>query len=209
MPSPTYYTEVAMTRRELLSLGPLAVVAGCSSAPEPKAQKKAPEPVTGLHALYGMYTHARLWAQDLQVVMLTSIAIAEVKSERGKAAAWQAVLSSASLDKKRTYTMSVFDASPSLREGIFADAPTAITSDTRPFLLAGAKIDTDQAWETALKHGEEFDKKFPGQVISFILELSRSINEPIWRVIWGDNPAGSSLVVVVNASTGQYVQTMH
>jgi hypothetical protein len=156
-----------------------------------------------------MYTHARLWAQDLQVVMLSSIAITEVKAERGKAAAWQAVFASAALGQKRTYTTSVFDASPSLREGIFADAPTAITSDTRPFLLAGAKIDTDQAWETALEHGAEFDKKFPGQVISFILELSRSTNEPIWRVIWGDNPAGSSLVVVIDASTGQYVQSIH
>jgi len=193
----------------MLSLGPMLALAGCSSAPEPKAAKKPPEPVTGLHALYGMYTHARLWAQDLQVVMLTSIAITDVKAERGKAAAWQTVLASPSLGQKRTYTTSVFDASPSLREGIFADAPTAITSDTRPFLLAGAKIDTDQAWETAFKHGEEFDKKFPGQTISFILELSRSINEPIWRVIWGDNPAGSSLVVVIDASTGQYVQTMH
>ena len=198
-----------MTRRDLICLGPLAALAGCSSAPEPKAAKKPPEPVTGLHALYGMYTHARLWAQDLQVVMLTSIAIAEVKSERGKAAAWQAVFSSASLGQKRTYTTSVFDASPSLREGIFADAPTAITSDTRPFLIAAAKVDTDQAWDTALKHGEEFDKKFPGQVISFILELGRSINDPVWRVIWGDNPAGSSLVILVDASSGQYYQTLH
>lgn len=198
-----------MSRRRLLALSPLAAIAACSSPPEPKPVPKEPEPVTGLHALYGMYTHARPWAQDLQVVSLTSIAVSQVKSVRGKAAAWQAVFASPSLGRKRAYTSSVFDAGTSLRSGIFADAPVALTADTRPFILAGARIDTDQAWETALKHGGAFEKKFPGMTISFILELSRTINQPVWRVIWGEDPAGSSLSIVVSADNGQYLQTLH
>ncbi len=193
----------------MLAIGPAAALAACSGTPESKPAPKVPEPVTGLHALYGMYTYARPWAQDLQVVSLTSIAVSQVVAVRGKAAAWQAVFASATLGRKRTYTTSVFDASPSLRSGIFADAPTALTSDTRPFVLAGARIDTDQAWETALKHGEAYEKKFPGMTISFILELSRSINQPVWRVIWGADPAGSSLYIVVSADNGQYLQTLH
>jgi hypothetical protein len=201
--------KTEFSRRRLLSLVPAAALAACSSAPEPKPAPKAVEPVTGLHALYGMYTYARTWAQDLQVVSLTSIAISQVPAVRGKAPAWQAVFSSATRGQKRTYTSSVFDASASLRSGIFADAPTALSADTRPFVLAGARIDTDQAWETALKHGEAFEKKFPGMIISFILELSRATNQPVWRVIWGADPAGSSLSIVVNADNGEYLQTLH
>jgi hypothetical protein len=201
-------TLITMTRRELIAIGPVLAVAGCSSAPEPKVEVKPPEPVTGLHALYGMYTYARTWAQDLQVVSCVSIAITQVKAVPGKAAAWQATFASPSLGQKRTYTSSVFDASPSLRSGIFADGATALTTDTRPFVLAGARTDTDQAWETALKHGEAFNTKNPGMIISFILELSRTRNEPVWRVIWGENPAASSLAIVIDAATGEYVQTL-
>ena len=202
------YTGEVMTRRDLFVICPTLAVTGCSSGPEPAVEKKPVEPVTGLHALYGMYTHARTWAQDLQVVSCVSINITQVAAVRGKAAAWQAVLASPSLGQKRTYTSSVFDASTSLRQGIFADGPTALTADTRPFVLAGARNDTDQAWETALKHGEAFDKKNPGMTISFILELGRSRNAPVWRVIWGENAAASSLQIVIDASTGEYAQTL-
>jgi hypothetical protein len=195
-----------MTRRDIIALAPLVALTGCSSAPQPKVEKKPVEPVTGLHALYGMYTHARTWAQDLQVVSQRSIAISQVKAIPGKAAAWQAVFASPSLGRQRTYTSSVYDASTSLREGIFEDAATAMASDARPFLLAGARVDTDQAWETALKHGQDYAQKNPDMTISFILELSRRINEPVWRVIWGESPASSALAVVIDASTGQYLQ---
>jgi hypothetical protein len=199
------YTDNTMTRRDILALGPLVALTGCG--PEPKVEKKAAEPVTGLHALYGMYTNARTWAQDLMVVNLRSIAITQVPAVPGKAAAWQAVFSSQSLGKQRTYTSSVYDASTSLREGIFADAPMALASDAKPFLIAGARTDTDQAWETALKHGEDYAKKNPGMTISFILELSRKMNEPVWRVIWGESPASSALSILIDAGSGQYLQT--
>jgi hypothetical protein len=193
----------------LLALSPIVAMTGCSSTPAPVVEKKPPEPVTGLHALYGTYQQARQWAPDVMVVGLQSIALSQIKAQPGKAAAWQATFSSQSLSQKRAYTFSVFDASPSLRQGIFPDGPTALSSDTRPFVIAGARIDTDQAWETALKHGEEFSKKYPDMPISYTLELSRTINEPVWRVIWGENASSSSFSVVVDASTGLYVQTLH
>jgi hypothetical protein len=184
-------------------------LAGCSTAPEPKAEKKAPEPVTGLHALYGMYTHARTWAQDLQVISLRSIAVSQVKSEPGKAAAWQAVFASPALGQQRTYTSCVADVSPSLRQGIFMDPATPLASDSRPFLLAAAKIDTDQAWETALKHDEGFTGKNPGITISFVMQLSRRMAEPVWQVVWGESATSSPLSMLVDAGTGQYLQVVH
>ena len=187
----------------------LTLLTGCASAPEPKAEKKPAEPVTGLHALYAMYGQARQWSQDLQVVSCQSIDITQVKREPGKAAAWQAIFASPSLGQKRAYTFSVIDATTSLRQGIFPDSPVSMGSDTRPFLLAGARTDTDQAWETALKHGEEFAKKYPDLPISFTLGLSRTTNSPVWRVIWGESATSSSFSVVIDATTGQYDQTLH
>jgi hypothetical protein len=156
-----------------------------------------------------MYQQARQWSPDLLVVSCRSIAIAQVKAQPGKAGAWQGIFASQSLQRKRAYTFSVADAGTSLRQGIFPDAPTAMTSDTRPFLLAGARTDTDAAWETALKHGKEFSAKYPNIPISFTLELSRQMNEPVWRVIWGESETSSSFSIVVDASTGAYVQTLH
>ncbi len=203
------YTEIAMTRRSLIVVGSLSVLTGCASAPEPKVEKKPPEPVTGLHALYAAYAQARSWAQDLQVVSCQSIDVSQVKREPGKAAAWQSVFASPSLGQKRAYTFSVFDASTSLRQGVYPDSAMAMGSDTRPFVLAGARTDTDQAWETALKHGQEFAKAHPDMPISFTLELSRITNSPVWRVIWGESATSSPLSVVVDATTGQYIQTLH
>jgi hypothetical protein len=197
-----------MRRRDLIALSPLLALTGCSSTPEAKVEKKPPEPVTGLHGLYAMYQQARLWSRELLVVSCQSILLTQVKSVPGKAAAWQAVFASQALGQKRAYTFSVFDASASMRQGVFPDAPTAMTSDTRPFSIAGARVDTDTAWETALKHGQEFSKKYPDLPISFTLELSRTVNEPVWRVIWGESATSSSFSVVVNADTGQYVQTL-
>src|ERR1700723_1101976 len=139
-----------MTRRDLLTLTPAILLSGCSSSMEQKTPPKPVEPVTGLHALYQMYQHSRTWAQDLAVVRCSSIDITQVKAQPGKAAAWQALFASPSLGRQRAYTFSVFDASVSLRQGIFADAPTPLASDSHSFQLAAARTDSDQAWETAL-----------------------------------------------------------
>lgn len=138
-----------------------------------------------------------------------SINITQVKPEPGKAAAWQAIFVSETLAQKRPYTFSVYEASVTLREGIFPETAGSWSNDNREFLLAAAKIDTDQAWEIALKHGEEYSSKNPDMPISYTLELGRNINDPMWRVIWGQSATTSSFSVVVDASTGLYVETLH
>jgi hypothetical protein len=198
-----------MTRRDLIALSPLFCTVACSSAPKPKIEKKPAEPVTGLHALYGMYQYSRTWAQDLQVVSCVSIAITQVKPLPGKLGAWQAVFASPSLGKKRAYTFSVVDSSDTLHSGISADTPVSLGGDTRPFPLAAARTDTDAAWDLALAHAEKFTKEHPDTPISYSLELSRLVNQPVWRVIWGGDIASSAFSILIDASTGQYMQTVH
>src|SRR5580658_4600635 len=108
-----------MTRRELIALTPVLLLPSCSSGPVPQAEPAKPAvPLTGLHALYQMYTSARAWAQDLQILRYSSIDIREVPPQDGKAAAWQVVFVSQALAKSRTYTLSVYEASATLHEGI-------------------------------------------------------------------------------------------
>jgi len=198
-----------MTRRDLLALTPATILAGCSSEPEHKAAAKPAEPVSGLHALYQCYQRARQWSPDLKVVRLASIDLVEVKSQPGKVAGWQAIFASESLGQKRAYTFSVFDASISMRKGVFPEPATPLRADDRSFLIAAVENDTDAALGVALKHGEAYAKKNPNMPISYTLELGRKILDPMWRVIWGESATSSSFSILVDASTGQYVETLN
>ena len=197
-----------MTRRDLLAIAPTLLLPACSSTPVPKPAPKPAEPVTGLHALYAMYQYARPWAQDLMVVRLTSIEITQVKDQPGKVAAWQAAFASPSLAQQRAYTFSVFDASTSLRSGIFADTAIPLASDSHSFLLAAAKTDSDQAYDTAMKHAAEYSQKNPDMQITYLLEMNRRVNEPMWRVVWGASVTSSVFSILIDASTGQFVETL-
>ncbi len=197
-----------MTRRELLALTPAALLAGCASEPVKKVIAP-PEPVTGLHALYQCYQRARQWSPDLKVVRLVSFDMKEVPAHDGKAPGWQAVFASESLGKKRAYTFSVFDASISMRKGVFPEPPVALASDDHSFLLAAVEKDTDIALGVAMKHGEAYAKKNPKMPISYTLEMGRKIMDPMWRVIWGESANTSSYSILVDASTGQYAETLN
>jgi len=197
-----------MTRRDLFALPPALFLAGCSSAPEPPVEKKAAEPVTGLHAGFQMYSHARAWAPDIKVLSCASIDIAQVKAQPGKCGAWQIQFGSEALGQKRAYTFSVAEVSVTLHSGITADAPTGWSNDNRAFEMAAAKVDTDDAWTTALKHGDAYNKKNPAIPVSYTLEMGRLIHDPVWRVIWGESVASSEFSVLVDASTGLYLETL-
>lgn len=198
-----------MTRRDVFAMAPALLLAGCSSTPEVKVEKKPAEPVTGLHALFAAYGKARLWAPDIKVYRVSSINIDQVKSQPGKAPVWQAIFASESLNQKRAYTYSVADVSTSIREGTFPDSPVSWTNDNRAFLIAAVRADTDKAWETALKHAADYAKKYPDMPISYVLEMGRQVSAPMWRVIWGESATSSALSILVDANSGDYLETLH
>lgn len=199
-----------MTRRELFALTPILMLTGCSSEPAAKKEPEKPaEPVTGLTALFRCYQQARTWSQDLTVLKVTSIHIAEVKQEPGKAAAWQVEFISQATKKTKTYTFSVYDAGTTLRKGIYPEREADWTRGGRPFLIAAAKVDTDAIWTAALKKGEAYSSKNPDMPISYLLEMDNKTNNPAWRVIWGENASSSSFSVMIDASTGEFLEILH
>ena len=198
-----------LNRREILALTPAFLLPSCSEAPVVKKEPaKIVEPITGLHALYQMYTSARAWAQDLQILRYSSINIPEVQRQPGKAAAWQVVFVSQALGQARTYSFSVYEASATLHQGLFSDAPEKWSGGGKPFLLETAKMDSDAAWETALKHSADYNKNNPDTSIAYTLGMERG-NDPMWRVIWGETAGESSFSVLVDAATGDFVQILH
>lgn len=191
----------------------LLFVCGCSETPQP-AEKKVtapPEPVKGQSALFQMFNMARVWAPDVQVLQLHSIDLPDVKRVRGKAAAWEATFVSPQSGRERSFTYSVVEAEGNLHKGVFAgpeESWSGAHGSSAPFLIAAAKTDSNEAYETALKKAADYDKKNPDKPIAFLLEKTNQFPNPAWRVIWGESVGTSNFSIFVDASTGTYLQTM-
>jgi len=190
------------------------ILTACSEAPKTETTKqpaKAPEALTGRQAFQRMYPQARVWAQDAQLLQLRSVNLTQLKSEMGKAGAWQAVLVSPSRGKARTFTYSAVEEEPSLHEGVFGGieedySPSALAA---PFEIRALKVDSDQALDTAAQKSQEYIKKNPAKPVVFLLEQTKKFADPAWRVIWGESVGTSDYSVFVDATTGVYLQTMH
>ncbi len=191
----------------------IAGTMGCGSAPAPKAEAPA-VPVTGLHALYQMYADSKQWAPDTQVLALNSLHAGDVKDLPGKSGVWQVTFVSASLGQSRTYTFSATEVSMSMHQGINGakGEPWAPGRGSEsPFAIAAAKFDSDQAHEAALKQPRtaEYAAKNPDMPITYQLAQNKGYNNAVWRVIWGTSVASSSFSVLIDATTGTYVETLH
>ena len=191
----------------------------CSEAPEKaatKAPEAPPEAITGSTAFFRMFAAARGgWAADLQGLKLTSIHLPQVKADPGKAGAWQAVFVSPSMQRARSYTYSVIEAEGNLHKGVFAgndEGWAGPRAPTQPFLVAALKVDSDAAYQTALKKGkraDEYVKAHPDMTVTFLLEQNKKFTQLTWRVIWGESVGTSNYSVFVDATTGEYLDTMH
>jgi hypothetical protein len=205
-----------MTRRHALFLPGCALLwmlSGCSESTTTKKEpEKPPEPVSGLSAVYKMYQVARTWAPDAQVLNMTSGHVEGVPEAPGKAGAWEATFTSANLSRARTYTFSIVEQLPALHKGTFAGPEAGFTGskgESKPFLIAAVKTDTDAAYQTALAKAADYQKKNPGKPITFLLEKIDRFPDVVWRVIWGESVGSSSFSIFVDASTGSYLETMH
>jgi len=194
----------------------LIFLSACSEGPRSAVEKKSEpatpaEPVTGQSAFFKMFGMARGWAPDVQALRMRSVPLAQVKSEAGKAGAWEATFVSQSRGRARTYTYSVVEAEGNLHKGIFAGLEETYSGprgQTQPFLTAAVKVDTDKAYETALKKSADYVKKNPDMPVTFLLELTPRHPGPAWRVIWGTSVTTSNYSILVDSATGDYLETL-
>ncbi|MGA2880154.1 MAG: hypothetical protein ABSG13_14500 [Bryobacteraceae bacterium] len=189
-------------------------LSACSDAPktaEQKAPAKPIEALTGRQAFQQMYPQARGWAPDAQPLRISSLNLAEVKADKGKAGVWQVIFVSPSRAKAKTYTWSAVEAEGNLHQGVFGGAEETYTprGDSTPFEIAAIKVDSDEAYATAAKESADYIKKNPDKPVIFLMELGKRFPDVTWRVIWGDSVGTSDYSVFVDGSTGKYLERMH
>ena len=204
-----------MRSSSCLRLLPLILfLSACSDAPKTAEQKQPPkpvEPLTGRQAFQQMYPQARGWAPDAQPLQISSLNLAQMKADKGKAGVWQVIFVSLSRGKAKTYTWSAVEAEGNLHEGVFGGTEEDYTprGDSSPFAIAAIKVDSDEAYTTAAKESADYIKKNPDKPVIFLMELGKRFPDVTWRVIWGDSVGTSDYSVFVDGTTGQYLETMH
>lgn len=186
---------------------------GCSSEPPKPAEKpqpKGPELATGRSAFQKCYIAARGWARDAQPYRLQSRLTSDARGKDGKADVWQASFASASTPATKPYTWSGTDISDAPSRGINPgneDNYSPTNASTQVFDIQFLKIDSDQAYTEAQKHGgDKLLEKTPDTPITYILDWSRTANVLIWHVLYGANPDTAKLKVDINATSGEFIR---
>ena len=83
--------------------------------------------------------------------------------------------------------------------------------DALSFEISDVPVDSDAAYETAMKKGKkaaEYTKAHPDMNVMFLLEQNNKFPQLSWRVIWGETVGTSNYSVFVDATTGEYLETM-
>jgi hypothetical protein len=186
------------------------LLAACSSPqPAPETKAEPPQPLTGLSALFHMYQVARAsWAADAQVVKMSSMLVEGVPAvPPGQATAWEATLFSPSQGRARSYTDSIVEQLPELHKDVFGGPQQGFTGDSFP--IAAVKKDTESVYQTALARVGKAAAPYAGKPVLILLEKNSKFGDPVWRVVWGESVSTSILSVFIDASTGEYLETMH
>ncbi|HEY1678964.1 MAG TPA: hypothetical protein VGG04_14710 [Candidatus Sulfotelmatobacter sp.] len=191
----------------------LMILAGCNSEPTKPAEPpkpQGPELLTARSAFQKLYLAARGWNQDAKPYRIESIATSDGNGHDGKWAVWRASFASAAQRSEKSYTWSGSSADGAPSRGInpgTEDTYSASNASTQVFDMAFLKIDSDQAAETALKHGgDKVLEKAPDTPVSFMCDWNHNTNELAWHVIYGASREGAKLTVAVNASTGEFIR---
>ena len=196
-----------------LALTLLALLVGCTSEPSKPAEPpkpEGPELLTGRSAFQKVYIAARGWQQDAKPYRLDSLSTSDGNGHDGKWAVWRGSFAAPSRRATKSYTWSGSAAEGAPSRGVnpgIEDSYNPSNSSTQIFDIAFLKIDSDQAFATAQKHGgDKVLEKAPDTPVIYVCDWNHNTNELVWHVIYGANREGAKLTVSVNASTGEFIR---
>jgi hypothetical protein len=201
-----------MKKLSTLLLG-IALLAGCSSPSDQSAQKPPPKPTEFQAArpiFQQLYVAAHGWARDAQPIRMQSQVTPGDKDRDGKSAVWTGYFGSPMQRGVKFYTWSGTDAPDFSERGISpgsVDTYNPGNTSMAIFDVRFLKIDSDQAFEVAQKHGgEKVLQKNPDTPISYLLDWNPAANKLIWHVIYGASRGDAKLVVDVDATIGAFAR---
>jgi hypothetical protein len=192
------------------------LLVGCSQTNKTSVQAESkapapigpPEPVTAKTAFWLMYTPARHWSSDIEILRLTPKEVPGFKNEAGKAAMWEAMFGSPSLHQYRIYSYSIATVAPEIFKGVSAGLRVpwgGVTRDAMPIELTSFNVDSDAAYQAATTDGAAWLKKNPDKGLSaFALGSTFRFQAPVWYLMWGDKKSG--YVAFVNATDGKLLK---
>ena len=196
-----------MKKTWLLLLANIVLV-GCSSEAPQKPQPKPTEFQTARPIFQQLFVAAHGWAHDAQPVRIQSQVTPGDKDRDGKSAVWTGYFGSPALRGLRFYTWSGTDAPDFAERGITpgsVDTYNPSNTSTAVFDVRFLKVDSDQAFNVAQKHGgTKVLEKDPDTPISYILDWDTATNKLYWHVIYGPSRGDAKLVVDVDASIAAF-----
>ncbi len=192
----------------------LALLVGCNSntanTPPAKPEPKPPELLTGRAAFYKTFIAARNYAADVKPFRIESTPSNESNGQDGKSAIWRSSYASAAQHGVKPFFWSGSNAPDAPSRGVSPgneDVYNPSNASTQVFDPAFLKVDTDQAFTEAQKHGgDKILEKDPATPVLYICEWNHNTNQLVWHVIYGTSRETAKLAVSVDASTGAFIR---
>lgn len=192
----------------------LALSAGCDSntpkPPQAKPEPKPPEQVTGRAAFQKVFIAARNYAADVKPFRIESTPSPDGNGLDGKSAIWRASFASVIQHGVKPFFWSGSNAPDAPSRGVSPgneDTYNPNNASTQVFDPAFLKIDSDQAFTEAQKHGgDKILEKDSTTPVIYICDWNHNTNELTWHVIYGGSRETAKLTVAVNASTGAFIR---
>lgn len=165
---------------------------------------------TGRTAFQRMYISARQWAADAKPFRLQSQYTPDAPVSEGQAGLWRGSFASPARRSIKLFVWSGLVGPDAPEPGITfsaEDTYNPANSSTKIFDIAFLKVDSDQAYGVAQKHGgDKIIAKNPKQPIFFVLDWDGQKSQLVWHVIYGNSNDESALRVAVNATTGEFIR---
>jgi hypothetical protein len=195
----------------LLVLGLLGCESNTASQPQAKPEPKPPELLTGRAAFQKVFIAARNYAADVKPFRIGSTLSTDGNNGRdGKSAIWTASFASALQHGVKPFIWSGSNAPDAPSRGVSPgneDTYNPSNASTQIFDVAFLKIDSDQAFAEAQKHGgDKLLEKDAATPVIYVCDWNHNTNELTWHVIYGASRDTAKLTVAINASTGVFIR---
>jgi hypothetical protein len=192
----------------------LMVLPACeSNAPTSgpaKPEVKPTEQLTARAAFQKVFIAARNFAADVKPFRIESIPTTDSNGHDGKSAVWQASFASAIQHGVKPFIWSGSNATDAPSRGVTPgneDTYNPNNASTQVFDVAFLKIDSDQAFAEAQKHGgDKILEKDPATPVLYTCDWNHNTNQLVWHVIYGESPSAAKLMVSVNATDGAFIR---
>ncbi len=198
----------------LLIVIALAMLTACTSNTEKTAETKpAPkttELLTARSAFQKLYIAARGWNADARPYRIESAITSDSNGHDGKSAIWRASFASPSARSEKSYTWSGSTADGAPEQGVnpgIEDSYSPTNASTQVFDMNFLKIDSDQAYDTAQKHGgDKIVEKDPNTPVLYVCDWNHNTNQLVWHVSYGASRDTAKLTVSIDASSGAFLR---